>query len=44
MNKILVYGRMRNQIISSMGLVHQTLGESIEHGNPQIFEKPRGIF
>jgi hypothetical protein len=43
-NKISVYGRMRNQITSSMGLVHQGLRESIEHGNPQIVETFRGIF
>jgi hypothetical protein len=35
---------MRNQITSSLGLVHQSLGKSIEHGNPQILETPRGIF
>jgi hypothetical protein len=35
---------MRNQITYWVGLVHQSLGESIEHINPQIFETPRGIF
>jgi hypothetical protein len=43
-NKISIYGRMKNQIISLVGLVHQGLGKSIEHGNLQIVETYRGFF